>query len=66
MAEIKLIATDSGRYVSQGWAYAASGRTPRPYGPARKRGLEYAPVRGATGQNAEKLWKRSGLTTFVR
>lgn len=65
MAEIKLIATDLDGTFLKG------GHTPHPENiravrACQEAGLEYAPVRGETGRNAEKLWKRSGLTTFVR
>ncbi len=52
MAEIKLIATDLDGTFLKG------GHTPHPE--------NIKAVRGETGRNAEKLWKRSGLTTFVR
>ncbi len=65
MAEIKLIATDlDGTFLKVGIRRIR--RTSRPYGPARKRGLEYALVRGETGRNAEKIVEEVGFDDFVR
>lgn len=65
MAEIKLIATDLDGTFLKG------GHTPHPENIRAVRACQEAGIRvcACTGRNwaeCRKLWKRSGLTTFVR